>query len=730
MDDMIEEHASSEEVEGASACGTQGTTRWCMMKTREASRGSPLRLPVIDFSKQELKPGSPEWDSAKHHVREALEEYGCFEASLNRVLEVRKAVFGALEELFDLPLQTKQLYVSDKPSRGYNPAVSGLHEHMVIDAANIAENIERGLTTTLWPHGNISFSKTLVSFTELASGLEKTIRRMILEIFGVEKYADELIESTNYLLKVIKYEGSETSEPYPAAHFDKSMITLLYQNEVNGLEIQNKDGEWIHVNPSPNSFIVLIGESLNVWLNGGLSSTFHRVIKKGINTRYCVALFATPRGGYQVKNEAASENVNAYFSLLAGVTDLLAGVLSAEVHLQLSGVRFLECRVHLGETFACSCDYTHRGNSFLGQWCLPRHESWRFERLYSEPWKNSLTCLHKQNSSMFPTSPYVAASGLHEHMVIDTANIAENIERGLTTTLCPHGSISFSKPLVSFTELASGLEKTIRRMILEIFGVKKYVDELIEFTNYILKVMKYEGKQAEMSSESSPLRLPVIDFSKQELKPGSPDWDSVKHRVREALEEYGCFEASLDRVLELASRLEKTIKRMILEIFGVEKYANELIESTNYILKVIKYEGSETREPCPAAHSDQSMLTLLYQNEVNGLEIQNKDGEWIHVNPSPNSFIVLIGESLNVWLNGGLSSTFHRVIKKGSNTRYCVALFTTPRGGYQVKVPKELVDDKIGLLFKPFDYDEFWTTFCTQAAQGICGYDLKTYCTV
>ncbi|KAK8556555.1 hypothetical protein V6N13_064577 [Hibiscus sabdariffa] len=262
---------------------------------------SPFRLPVIDFSKQELKRGSSEWDSVKHRVREALEEYGCFEASLDRVLEVRKAVFGALEELFDLPPQTKQLYVSDKPLRGYKRAASGLCEDMVIDAANITENIERGLTTTMWPQGNTSFSKTVVCFTELASGLEKTIRRMILEIFGVEKYADEMIESTNYILKVIKYEGSETREACPGAHSDQSMITLLYQNEVNGLEIQNKDGEWINVNPSPNSFIVLIGESLNVWLNGGLSSTFHRVIKKGSNTRYCVALFTTPRGGYQVK---------------------------------------------------------------------------------------------------------------------------------------------------------------------------------------------------------------------------------------------------------------------------------------------------------------------------------------------------------------------------------------------------------------------------------------------
>ncbi|KAK8663674.1 hypothetical protein V6N13_083481 [Hibiscus sabdariffa] len=193
----------------------------------------PLRLPVIDFSKQELKPGSPQWDSVKHQVWEALEEYDCFEASLDRVLEVRKVVFGALEELFDLPLQTKQLYVSDKPSRGYNPVVSGLHEHIVIDAANITENIERGLTTTMWPHGNISFSKPPVSFIELASGLEKTIRRMILDIFGVEKYADELIESTNYLLKVMKYERGVS--PVPTASSPAKIVSEILSNALSAL---------------------------------------------------------------------------------------------------------------------------------------------------------------------------------------------------------------------------------------------------------------------------------------------------------------------------------------------------------------------------------------------------------------------------------------------------------------------------------------------------------------
>ncbi|KAE8680886.1 gibberellin 20 oxidase 1 [Hibiscus syriacus] len=267
------------------------------------SSGTPAKLPVIDFSNQNLKPGSPEWDSVKHQVREALKEYGCFEASLDQLLELRDAVFAAMEEAFDLPSETKKLYVSDKHFRGYFDYPSGSLESMTIDEARVAENIEQRLTTTLWPQGNISFSKTLVLFTELASRLEKTVKRMILEIFGVEQYEDELIDNTNYMLKLLKYKSPQTSEPTAGAlaHTDKSMVTLLHQNEVDGLEIQNKDGEWINAKHSPNSFIVMVGESLQIWLNDGLSPTFHRVMMKGDKARYSVGLFASPRGGYQVK---------------------------------------------------------------------------------------------------------------------------------------------------------------------------------------------------------------------------------------------------------------------------------------------------------------------------------------------------------------------------------------------------------------------------------------------
>ncbi|KAG8492491.1 hypothetical protein CXB51_009750 [Gossypium anomalum] len=269
-------------------------------------------VPVIDFSNQNLKPGSPEWDLVKSQVREALEEYGCFEALFDPILELRKAVFGALQEAFDLPLQTKKLCVSDKPFRGYLNPSSEPFQSLTMDDAHIAENIQQCVTNTLWPQGNISFSKTLASFTQLASELEKTILKMILESFGIEKYMDELIDSTNYQLMVMKYEKPNTNDSTHAlaGHCDTNTMTLLYQNEVNGLQIQRKDGERINMKPSPNSFIVLIGESLSVWLNGRLPSPFHCVMMKGYEDRYSLGLFTRPRGGYVMKvpNELVDDN--------------------------------------------------------------------------------------------------------------------------------------------------------------------------------------------------------------------------------------------------------------------------------------------------------------------------------------------------------------------------------------------------------------------------------------
>lgn len=47
-------------------------------------------------------------------------------------------------------------------------------------------------------------------------------------------------------------------------------------------------------------------------------------------------------------------------------------------------------------------------------------------------------------------------------------------------------------------------------------------------------------------------------------------------------------------------------------------------------------------------HSDYGFLTLLLQDQVNGLEVCQADGDWLLVDPLPGSLIVNVGDHLEV----------------------------------------------------------------------------------
>ncbi|GKV35776.1 hypothetical protein SLEP1_g43995 [Rubroshorea leprosula] len=72
------------------------------------SESQAPKLPVLDFTKGNLKPGTESWLSACKNVRKALEEYGCFIVEYDKFpSDHRSAVFSAMEELFDLATETK-----------------------------------------------------------------------------------------------------------------------------------------------------------------------------------------------------------------------------------------------------------------------------------------------------------------------------------------------------------------------------------------------------------------------------------------------------------------------------------------------------------------------------------------------------------------------------------------------------------------------------------------------
>lgn len=84
-----------------------------------------------------------------------------------------------------------------------------------------------------------------------------------------------------------------------------------------------------------------------------------------------------------------------------------------------------------------------------------------------------------------------------------------------------------------------------------------------------------------------------------------------------------------------------------------------------------------------ASHSDYGCLTLLATDGTPGLEVLSKSQEWLPVIAEPGVFVINFGEMLEMWTNGRVVATQHRVVG-GSKERQSVPLFFNPR--YDVNV--------------------------------------------
>ncbi|XP_059644765.1 probable 2-oxoglutarate-dependent dioxygenase AOP1 [Cornus florida] len=258
------------------------------------------KLPIIDFTKENLKPGTSSWLTARHAVTHALEEYGCFIAIYDKISsELHDAVFRSLEQLFDLPTATKVQNKSSKPLYGYvgQIPIIPLYESLGIDYPNTPQGIQ-SFTNVMWPHGNDAFSESLLSYSKVAAELEQLAVKMVFESYGVEKYYESYQSSANYLCRVMKYrepQPNETNKGF-VSHTDKNFMTVLHQNQINGLEIKAKDGEFFGVDYLPQSFVVMAGDAIMAWSNGRIQSPHHRVTMNGNAARYSLAQFSFMQG--------------------------------------------------------------------------------------------------------------------------------------------------------------------------------------------------------------------------------------------------------------------------------------------------------------------------------------------------------------------------------------------------------------------------------------------------
>lgn len=78
-----------------------------------------------------------------------------------------------------------------------------------------------------------------------------------------------------------------------------------------------------------------------------------------------------------------------------------------------------------------------------------------------------------------------------------------------------------------------------------------------------------------------------------------------------------------------------------------------------------------------APHTDWGCLTLLYQDQTGGLEVQGREG-WVAAAPIPGTFVVNVGDLLARWTNDRFRSTPHRVVNRSGRERFSCAVFVDP----------------------------------------------------
>ena len=71
-----------------------------------------------------------------------------------------------------------------------------------------------------------------------------------------------------------------------------------------------------------------------------------------------------------------------------------------------------------------------------------------------------------------------------------------------------------------------------------------------------------------------------------------------------------------------------------------------------------------------APHTDYGCLTLLWQDQVGGLEVLTKGGEWVTAHPIEGTIVVNVGDLLSRWSNDTFRSTPHRVINRAGVERH------------------------------------------------------------
>jgi isopenicillin N synthase-like dioxygenase len=182
--------------------------------------------------------------------------------------------------------------------------------------------LQRFMPPNVWPTEIPTFQANIYALFEALDGLGLTLLRAIARHLGLaSNHFDSSVELGNSILRALHYPPVEGPSDHvrAGAHEDINVITLLLGAEEAGLELKDRDGTWLAVNPPPGAVVVNIGDMLQRLTNHVLPSTTHRVVnpspERARFARYSTPFFLHFRPDYLIEtlpNCVTAERPNRY----------------------------------------------------------------------------------------------------------------------------------------------------------------------------------------------------------------------------------------------------------------------------------------------------------------------------------------------------------------------------------------------------------------------------------
>jgi isopenicillin N synthase-like dioxygenase len=224
--------------------------------------------------------------------------------------------YDRVKEFYALPIEDKLAYHVSKSGchRGFVPLYEeSFYETLGTQTANkdhkecfetgidLAEddpNYVEGmplLGRNVWPDLP-GFKEDLTAYSNVTRALSKKLfSAFALALFLPEDYFDPLITRPPSVLRLSHYVENDFPQNEEnwgiSAHTDYEAFTILHTS-LPGLQACNSAGTWVDVPPIDGTFIINIGDMIELLSNGAFNATSHRVLNLG-RERFSFPLFCT-----------------------------------------------------------------------------------------------------------------------------------------------------------------------------------------------------------------------------------------------------------------------------------------------------------------------------------------------------------------------------------------------------------------------------------------------------